>query len=58
MCKSKNTVQLFLAKSKVYIESSLESEFFIPKARLAFTKLRQAFINTSIYHYIEPECYI
>ena len=34
------------------------SGFLTPKARLAFTKLRQVFMNTPILHYFDPKCHI
>ena len=32
--------------------------FFTPKARLAFTQLRQPFVEAPILHYFNPECHI
>ena len=34
------------------------SDFFTPKARLAFTKLRQVFVKVSIFYYFDPKYYI
>ena len=48
--KSKN-----LSKSKKTVESS---DFFTLKAKLAFTKLRQAFLKASILHHFDLECHI
>ena len=36
----------------------VESDFLTPKARLAFTELRQAFVKASILYYFNPKCYI
>ena len=32
--------------------------FLISKAKLAFIKLRQAFVKAPILHYFDPKCYI
>ena len=50
MSKSKK-----LSKSKKMIESS---DFLTPRARLAFTKLRQVFAKAPILYYFDPEHYI
>ena len=50
LSKSKN-----LSKSKKTVRSS---DFFTPGAKLAFTKLRQAFFKALILHYFNPECHI
>ena len=34
------------------------SDFLTFKARLAFTKLRQAFVKALIFYYFDPEYYI
>ena len=34
------------------------SDFLTPKAKLAFTQLRQAFIKTLIFYYFDPKCHI
>ena len=62
--QAKTTKSKNLAKSKNHdfllnfrnIEDSLS--FIISKARLAFTKLRQAFVEALILHYFDLECYI
>ena len=36
----------------------LESDFFTSGARLAFIKLRQAFVNAPILHHFDPERHI
>ena len=36
----------------------IKPSFFIFKARLAFTKLRQAFLKALILYYFDSECYI
>ena len=43
-----------LSKSK----RTVGSDFLIPGARLAFTKLRQTFVKAPILHYFELEYYI
>ena len=43
-----------LSKSK----KTVGSDFFTPGAKLAFTKLRQAFLKALILHYFDPKCYI
>lgn len=37
---------------------TLKSSFLIPKAKLAFTKLRKTFDEASIFYYRDSECYI
>ena len=49
MSRSKN-----LFKSKKIVGSN----FFTLKAKLAFTKLRQAFFKAPILHHFDPECHI
>ena len=49
LSKSKN-----LSKSKKMVGS----DFPIPRARLVFTKLRQAFVKAPILHHIDAECHI
>ena len=48
------------SKSKIFSKSqkTVGSDFLIPGAKLAFTKLRQAFFKALIFHYFDPECYI
>ena len=36
----------------------VESDFLIPRARLAFTKLRQAFVKAPILHYFDLKWHI
>ena len=48
--KSKNS-----SKSKKTIGSL---NFLTPRAKLAFTKLRQAFLKAPILHHFNPECHI
>lgn len=55
--KSKNSVKPFLAKSKLFAENS-ELCFLTFKARLVFTKLRQAFIKASILHHFNSKYHI
>ena len=49
LSKSKN-----LSKSK----KTVGSDFFTPKAKLAFTKLRQVFVKALILHHFNLECQI
>ena len=44
-----------LSKSKKTLRSS---NFFTPRTKLAFTKLRQAFIKALILHHFDPKHYI
>lgn len=54
--KFKNKIMLdSLAKSKLLVESSSKVSFFILKARLLFTKLRQIFIKILILYYFDPK---
>ena len=48
--KSKNS-----SKSKKTVRSL---DFLIPGAKLAFTKLRQAFLQASIFHHFDPQHHI
>lgn len=48
----------FLAKFKLLVELSPQSGFLTLKARLAFAKLRQAFIKALIFHYFDLKCHI
>ena len=42
-------------KSKKTVRSS---DFLTPGAKLAFTKLWQAFLKATIFHHFDPECHI
>lgn len=55
--KSKNFVKLFSTKSQSFTQGSGLS-FFTPKARQAFTNLRQAFIEILILHSFDLNCHI
>ena len=55
--KNKNWVKPFLAKSQAFTQSS-RSGFLIFEARLAFTKLRKAFIKVLIFHCFDLDYYI
>ena len=48
------------SKSKNLYQSkkTVRSDFFTLRARLAFIKLKQAFVKTSILNYFNPECHI
>ena len=49
MSKSKN-----LSKS----QKTIRLDFLTPGAKLAFTELRQAFLQAPILHHFDPECHI
>ena len=60
---AKTTKFKILVKSKNhdFPKSRLEeagTDFLIPKTRLAFTRLRQAFIEAPILHHFNPKCHI
>lgn len=49
-----------VSSSKIILKANVVgnefgARFFIPKARLAFTKLRQAFTTTPILHHFDPD---
>ena len=65
--KGKNLVKT--TKSKILVKSKNHdfpkprpeeagTGFFTPKARLAFTQLRQAFVKALIFHHFNPESHI
>ena len=66
--KSKNQVET--TKSKILVKSKnhdfppnsrnkeARTGFLTLEAKLAFTKLRQAFVKTPIFHYFDSECHI
>ena len=47
-----------LFKAKKLFKKMLRLGFFTPKARLAFTKLRQAFVKALIFYHFDPERHI
>ena len=49
---------LFKFKKLFNSKKILRSEFFTPRARLAFTKFRQAFVKALIFYHFDPKCYI
>ena len=54
--KSKNLIKSKkLSKSKKTVELL---DFLIPKARLAFTKLKQVFVKALIFYHFDSEYYI
>ena len=58
--QAKTTKSKILVKSKNHDISKSRTEkvgtgFLISEARLAFTQLRQAFIEAPIFHYFNPE---
>lgn len=58
LSKSKNGVRSSLGKSQLLIEANSKPHFLTPKARLAFARLRQAFIKATILHHFLPKWYI
>ena len=61
--QAKTTKSKILVKSKnhdfpKFRTEKAETGFFIPKARLSFIQLRQAFVEASIFHNFDPESYI
>lgn len=57
--KSKNMIiPDSLAKSKSLIEPSSKAGFLIFRAKLAFIKLRQIFIEVPIFYHFDLKCYI
>lgn len=59
LAKSNNIIRPdFLDKSKLLVEISSKSGFFILKVRLAFAKLRQAFSQPSILYHFNPKYHI
>ena len=55
MSKSK---YLFKSKKSSMLKKTLRSNFSTSGARLAFTKLRQAFIKALIFYHFDSECHI
>ena len=60
---AKTTKSKILVKSKNHDFPKSRPEeagtgFFTPKARLAFTRLRQAFVKAPIFYYFNPENHI
>lgn len=47
-----------LVKSKLLVEPRFKLGFLISRTRLAFIKLRQAFIEAPILHHFDLECHI
>ena len=47
-----------LSKSKNLSKSIVRSDFLTLETKLAFTKLRQAFIKAPIFYHFDPECHI
>ena len=62
--QAKTTKFKFLIKSKnhdfpLYSRNKkARTDFLTPKASLAFTQLRQAFVEAPIFYYFDPESYI
>ena len=50
--------KLFKFKNLSKSKKAVGSDFFTPGARLAFTKLRQAFLKAPILYYFDPERHI
>ena len=59
MTKSKNLIK---SKNHDFPPNSRNKEartgFFTPKARLAFTQLRQIFVEAPILYHFDPKCHI
>ena len=53
--KSKN---LFKSKKLSKSKKMIGSDFFTPKARLVFTKLKQAFVKAPIFHHFDQKHYL
>ena len=61
--QAKTTKSKILVKSKNHDFSKsraekAETSFFTPKAKLAFTQLRQAFVEAPILHHFDAESHI
>ena len=61
--QTKTTKSKILVKSKNHDFPKSRTEkvgtsFLAPEARLAFTQLRQAFVEALIFYYFDPESYI
>ena len=46
------------SKNSFKSQKTVRSDFFILRAKLAFTKLRQTFLKTPILHHFDPERHI
>lgn len=60
MAKLKNLVRPEICNFSKFIEylKIFGLGFFTFEVRLVFTKLKQAFIETLVFYYFHPECYI
>lgn len=56
--KFKNRIRPSLVKFQLLAKLSSKPNFLTPGARSAYAKLRQAFIETSIFYYFDPQCHI
>ena len=61
--QAKTTKSKILVKSKNFDFPKFRTEkagmgFLIPKAKLAFTQLKQAFVEAPIFHHFDPESHI
>ena len=54
----KKVQKLFKSKNLSKSKKIVGSDFFTPKAKLAFTKLRQAFVKAPILHHFNPKRHI
>ena len=54
----KKVQKLFKSKNLSKSKKTIESDFLTPGAKLAFTKLRQAFVKALILHHFDSECHI
>ena len=54
----KKVQKMSKSKSLSKFKKIIRSDFLTPKTRLAFTKLRQAFVKAPIFHYFDLKRYI
>ena len=47
-----------MSKNLFKFKKTVELDFLTPRARLAFTKLRQVFVKAQILHHFDLECHI
>ena len=54
----KKVQKTFKSKKLSKSKKAVELDFFTPRARLVFTKLKQAFLKALIFYHFNPERYI
>ena len=54
----KKVQKLFKSKNLSRSKKMIGSDFLTPRAKLAFTKLRQAFVKALILYHFDPKCHI